>query len=225
MNRTYLKFVRLALFLSLGVFIFSGVLQAKPAVLALSWQTAFCETKPHKRECKNQRAGRYDITNFTLHGLWPGEKYCTRTPYRNLPEKLWKSLKVVMPGTASGLHRHEWEKHGTCYSKTPDLYYFDSIKLVLAFNKSPVRELFERKIGSYVSAAEIRRTFDESFGRGTGDRVLIHCVKDGNRRLIQELRIRLNGDMGSANLPVLLKQARPSNQGCRGGIIDAVGLQ
>jgi len=51
----------------------------KPVVLALSWTAAFCETKPNKRECKNQTNKRYDAVNFALHGLWPEPLDCTNT--------------------------------------------------------------------------------------------------------------------------------------------------
>lgn len=198
---------------------------AQDVVLALSWTTAFCETAPKKRECKTQKAGRYDVTNFALHGLWPEKQFCSGTPYRNVSDKLWQAMQKAMPGTASGLHKHEWEKHGTCYSDTPERYYADSLRLTVAFNKTPVRDLFEQNIGKHLSTHDIRAAFDVNFGKGAGDRVLVHCVRDNDRTLIQELRIRLKGDITSANLPVLLKQARHQKQGCKGGIIDAVGLQ
>lgn len=200
-------------------------LKTQSAILALSWTAAFCETKPDKRECRDQKAGRWDAKNFALHGLWPVEQYCSRTPYKRVPDKLWKAMQVAMPGTRSGLHKHEWEKHGTCYSKGPARYFADSIRLTLAFNKTPVRDLFAQNMGRQVSASAIRAAFDKTFGRGAGDRVLVHCVRDGNRTLVQELRIALKGDLASANLPVLLKQARPQKRGCKGGIIDRAGFQ
>lgn len=198
--------------------------RVQEAVLALSWQAAFCETAPEKRECKTQKADRYDATNFALHGLWPEAENCSTTPYSNVSEKLWAAMRTGMPGTASGLHKHEWARHGTCYSDTPERYFADSLRLLVAFNKTPIRDLFEQNIGRFLTARDIRERFDAVFGRGTGDRVLVDCVRDGDRTLIRELRVRLNGDLAGANLPVLLKQARPQKQGCRGGIVDAVGL-
>ena len=35
-------------------------------------------------------------------------------------------LQIKMPGYASGLHLHEWYKHGTCYRETPEEYYQES---------------------------------------------------------------------------------------------------
>ena len=49
------------------------------ALLAVSWQPAFCEQRPKKPECASQTANRYDATHFSLHGLWPGPRsnsYC-----------------------------------------------------------------------------------------------------------------------------------------------------
>ena len=197
----------------------------KPVVLALSWTAAFCETKPNKRECKSQTKKRYDAVNFALHGLWPEPQFCSRVRYQNVPDKLWKAMRIAMPGTQSGLHKHEWGKHGTCYSDGPTRYYADAIRLTLAFNKTPLQDLFADNIGKHLSARDIRAAFDKAFGRGAGDRVLVHCVRDGGRQLIQELRIAMRGDLRTTNFPVLLKQARAQKQGCRGGIVDAVGLQ
>ena len=48
-------------------------------VLAISWQAAFCETRPSKLECESQTDDRFDATHFTLHGLWPQPRrraYC-----------------------------------------------------------------------------------------------------------------------------------------------------
>lgn len=199
--------------------------RGQSAVLALSWTAAFCETAPDRRECEDQEPDRYDATNLALHGLWPEEQFCGGAPYRNVSSDLWQAMQAVMPGTASGLHKHEWEKHGTCYSDTPERYFVDSLRLTLAINKTEVRALLNNNIGKYVPAQDIRAAFDVAFGRGAGDRVLVHCVRDGSRTLIQELRIGLKGDISSAGLAVLLKQARPQKQGCKGGIIDPVGLQ
>ena len=50
-------------------------------LLALSWQPAFCETKPEKTECRQLNAGELPVTEtqLSLHGLWPqpqGREYC-----------------------------------------------------------------------------------------------------------------------------------------------------
>ena len=49
------------------------------ALLAVSWQPAFCETKPGKPECTSMTTARFDATHLALHGLWPqprSKAYC-----------------------------------------------------------------------------------------------------------------------------------------------------
>ena len=105
-------------------------------VLAVNWQLAFCETRSRLPECRSQTEDRFDASHFTLHGLWPqprSKAYCgvaktdiakdKKRRWRDLPwdrldQTTWKRLQRLMPGTRSGLHKHEWIKHGTCYDGT-----------------------------------------------------------------------------------------------------------
>ena len=124
-------------------------------LLALSWQPAFCETRPEKPECLTDDTKTFEATHVVLHGLWPQpyeNVYCgVRTqiialdkdsskwlemPAIELSKKTRKKLRKKMPGFASGLHLHEWYKHGTCYSE----YYQESLALLDQVNKSAVRD-------------------------------------------------------------------------------------
>ncbi|MEM9733566.1 MAG: ribonuclease T [Pseudomonadota bacterium] len=218
---------------------FSGTM-----VLAMSWQPAFCETRPRVRECRNQRAGRFDTNHFALHGLWPqprAEVYCgvsdaerqrdERRRWRDLEglgltKDIQQVLARVMPGTQSYLHRHEWVKHGTCYSTDPNVYYEDSLALMAAVNASPVRDLFARSIGRRITANQIRRAFDEAFGDGTGDRVAVSCKRDGRRQIITELTLILKGPLTDAvDIGTMARAAPRRRARCPGGEVDRVGLQ
>lgn len=214
-------------------------------VLAISWQPAFCETAPKKPECRSQHARRFDASHFTLHGLWPqpaSRTYCAvgrgdiaddkagdwhRLPMARLPADLWSRLQEKMPGTQSALERHEWLKHGTCMANaTPEIYFSASLALLDAVNASPVRKLFAANIARGVSSAEVRRAFDAAFGAGAGGRVRLSCVEDGGRRLIREITIGLQGEIGARpDIASLIAAAPPVDPGCPGGIVDAVGLQ
>lgn len=216
-------------------------LSSQSLVLAFSWQAGFCENHEKKSECQSQRADRYDATHFTLHGLWPKKIYCNvsgkdksrdkRGHWRDLPfvqtsVATRQKLQKIMPGTRSALDRHEWTKHGTCYSKEAETYYKDSLALMDAINASSVQKLFANNIGKNLDGASIRAAFDKSFGRGTGKRVRISCKNDGNRRLITELTIGLRGVVGpNPNIGKLTKWASRTKPGCPGGIVDAVGFQ
>jgi ribonuclease T2 len=213
-------------------------------VLAISWQPAFCETRPNRPECESQTEGRFDAGNFALHGLWPQPRsrdYCgvdARTvsadengDWADLPEprlsaELHRELDRVMPGTQSALDRHEWIKHGTCYDGDAEAYFQDSVDMLEAINASQVRDLFDASIGKELSQVAVRAAFNEAFGEGAGDRVRLACVEDGGRRLIGELTIGLTGEIdGPQSFADRIMDARPTNGGCDGGIVDPVGLQ
>ncbi|MBB3934981.1 ribonuclease T2 family protein [Aureimonas phyllosphaerae] len=210
-------------------------------VLAASWQPAFCETRPSVREC---RTGGAAGNGFSLHGLWPqprGREYCgvpedvrrtdERGEWRRLPDYkasagTRRALAEVMPGVQSGLDRHEWWSHGTCFRGDAETYFSQSIRLLEDLNRSSVRRLFETAIGRELSADEVRASFDEAFGRGAGRRVLIDCVNDTNGEpMIRELRVELEGDL-SRDVPLrqLIVAADETGRGCRSGRVDAPGF-
>lgn len=213
-------------------------------ILAVNWQPAFCETAPRARECRDQRPNSFEATNFALHGLWPqgrDAEYCDVTNrdriasqdgrWRDLPPldltiAQRRDLEIVMPGSQSGLDRHEWVKHGSCYEGGQREYYGDSLDLMLALNASEVTELFASNIGKRITLAEVRAAFDASFGPGAGERVSMSCVHDGNRILISELRIALTGEItGPDDFGALMLAAEPIQSQCRSGQVDAVGLR
>ncbi len=206
-------------------------------VLALSWQPAFCESRPDKVECKSQTADRYDASHLALHGLWPQPKrnvFCgvdkatialddnrewDRLPAPQLTAETKLALNKVMPGTQSLLERHEWIKHGTCYGDA-ETYYKDSVRLTNEVNNSFVQDFFANNIGNKIQTADIRAKFDEAFGKGAGERVRVSCSKDG---LISELTIGLKGDISSGTpMADLMAASESTDAGCPAGVVDAV---
>ncbi len=213
-------------------------------VLAVSWQPAFCEMRSERPECSSQTEDRFDATHFALHGLWPQPRsavYCRftpserdrikSTPWSQLPalqlhRDTRSALERAMPGTRSYLHRHEWTKHGTCYSETPEIYYRDSLELLSQLNRSPLRNLFAENIGRTITADDIRIGASSAFGQEAGRRVTVHCRNDGDRRLIVELRLRLRGPIDpGTKLGALMATAPTPEPSCLSGVIDPVGLQ
>jgi ribonuclease T2 len=208
-------------------------------LLAVSWQPAFCHTHRTKAECRVQTQKRFDSAHFALHGLWPQPRdkvYCgvsreqradaeagrwSDLPPLELTDETRADLDVVMPGTQSDLQRHEWTKHGTCYSDTPEEYYVESLQLMNQLNTSPVRVLFVERVGELVTADELRAAFDQAFGAGAGDRVELAC----SGGLITELRMHLDGTItATSRLGELIAAANPVRGGCTGGRIDAAGF-
>lgn len=216
-------------------------------VLALSWQSAFCEFRPQTRECGLLNDGELPSAEvrFSVHGLWPqpGEReYCgiseamiaqDRGRWQDLPStgasrETLEALAAVMPGVLSALHRHEWVKHGTCYDAQggADEYFGDTIMLTRKINESEVVRFLAAQMGREVRTSEIRDRFDKAFGSGAGDRVAFVCARDGSRDLLREIRIHLRGEINdSASLSDLLMAAAPVPQGCENAVIDSHGLQ
>ncbi|MEK0085343.1 ribonuclease T2 family protein [Benzoatithermus flavus] len=209
-------------------------------VLAVSWQPAFCELNERRPECRDQTGERPDATRFSLHGLWPeAGEYCGVDPdlrrrdrpesWQLLPEvalsaETRRALEALMPGTRSGLDRHEWLRHGTCYGASAEEYFRASIRLVQTLNESRVRDLFARRIGGRLTLAEIQKAFDDAFGRGTGERVGVVCEGKGADRLITELRLRLEGTIDEgATLAGLMASAPPARERCPSGKVDPAG--
>lgn len=215
-------------------------------LLALSWQPSFCETKPDKPECQSQTAQRFDATNLALHGLWPQPRnniYChvssnlifldqdrrwSELPPIELSVETRDALAIKMPGFASNLHLHEWYKHGTCYSNSPEEYFQESIALLDQVNNSSVRDLFVSNIGNDLSASEIRNQFNQSFNPGAGNKVQIQCVKDIDQdrdTMVVELQINLKGDIQlDTAIATLLEAGQSVSPGCARGEIDPAGL-
>jgi len=215
-------------------------------VFAVSWQPAFCETRPNKPECTSMTGDRFDATHLTLHGLWPqpqGVEYCGIASAQrsldqsshwdqldpvNLTTSTRDALDRVMPGTQSHLERHEWTKHGSCYGTSPDEYFDDAIALITALDGSPVQGFLASHIGQNVSTNDIRAEFDQAFGGNAGSHVKFTCATDTNtgRSLLTEMQIQVRGTIGTTpDLGALMLAAPTIQRGCGSGIIDPAGLQ
>ncbi len=217
-------------------------------ILALSWQPAFCESRPNRVECRSQRKERYDTQNFSLHGLWPQPRnnlYCAipediidtdkkgrwnKLPKLDLSADLRKDLSRVMPGYRSNLHRHEWFKHGSCMGPgaSPQKYFELSIAMLKAINKSLLRDLLADNIGRELTSSQIITAMEKSFGKGSGKRIGIGCKRDGRRNLITEVKISISYESLPIETPFeseFVQTAPTLPIGCKRGIIDPVGLQ
>ncbi len=208
-------------------------------LLALTWQPAFCQSHQKKKECMTQTSDRYDASNFSLHGLWPQPRnntYCNvsnnlkrmdqrkmweQLPHLGLTEQTYDDLLETMPGVASYLHRHEWIKHGTCYSTTPEEYYRESVTLVDQINSSEIRDFIASNIGNSIFTDELKEKFDNVFGPGAGEKVNIQC----SNGLITEFWINLAGTIESnSQISDLLDNAVKASPSCQSGIVDPVGF-
>ncbi len=229
-------------------------------VLAASWQPGFCATRAgqSKTECRTQTADRPDARQFSIHGLWPDNLhdkaifpcYCDKgRPVScggssqavrsiELSDSIRERLQVLMPGFASGLHLHEWTKHGSCYEDDqtedkgadPDEYYGDTMALLEQLNNSEVRALFEANIGNVLTLEQVQQAFQEAFGDGAGER--FHMVCNTHRgtgdTIIAELWISLTGhirpdsNLGELILASPTRDVSSSRSPCARGLVVRV---
>jgi ribonuclease T2 len=145
-------------------------------------------------------------------------KQWLKLPEPKLSEKIREKLARLMPGYRSGLHRHEWIKHGTCYGKDAEHYFSDALALTEEINQSPVRAFFLKKRGRIVDLPQVRLLFDRVFGKGAGRKVALQC-KNG---LITELWLDLGGR--GSDLGTLLHQGKAMRSRCKRGRVDSAGF-
>lgn len=219
-------------------------------VLALSWQPAFCETRPDKEECFTQTEGRFDATNFVLHGLWPddGDRdfndtvYCAVSqgliqqdkdgdwcdmPDMGLSDAVETDLFVLMPGATSCLHDHEWIKHGTCSELTPEAYYALSNHLTALFSQSDFNAYVAERIGAEVQRNDLLDRFEAEFGPGSDQYLSLQCDDVAGTSMLTELYITLRQDIDAEHSFGELfpdRDIRPQGSCPRVFWIDEVGL-
>lgn len=210
-------------------------------VLGLSWHSGFCETRTKLPECRDQDKSGIAARQFSLHGLWTvGKSYCgvpqsmrdgdkkrkwLDMPELGLDEELKVELARAMPGTMSGLDRHEWIKHGTCSGDVAAGYYARALKLLAALNGSEVQALFEGSIGKELDQDAIQQAFDAAYGPGAGERIRMRCAKDGSRQVITGLTVGLGAVEEADDIGPMIAAAAPTRFGCTKGVVDAAGLQ
>ncbi len=226
-DRFFLRGMFIAFLTSLGLHASSD------ALLVLSWHNAFCETHSHKKECRP----RFNTANnrLVLHGLWPqprSQVYCNvpasvigkdkhhqwrALPAIRLPRTLAKLETIYFPGARSGLDRHEWIKHGTCYSSNPINYFADALLLTAQVDDSDIGKYLREHIGKKVRLATLRKLLEREFGPGTGNKLSMQC----RRGLLSEIRISIHG--AGHELAPLLRGAKPLHSHCVEAIVDAPG--
>ena len=196
-------------------------------VFAVSWQPAFCESKPGKPECSVKDPGSYQANNFTLHGLWANKNSCGTgygfcgpnnkkkrnfCDYPQVPMSpaTREQLGRVMPSVTYGscLQRHEWYKHGTCQIEwDADGYYGTAMRLLSEFNGSGANSLtafMQAHIGKTVSINELNDKIDMLFGHGAHTRMQYGCT-NGNK--LVDIYINLPKQLGNKPLADLIQQA------------------
>jgi ribonuclease T2 len=122
--------------------------------LAVSWSPEFCHSDHTSMQCSG-RNGRF---GFVRHGLWPesnsgqSPQWCSLTP-RPSAELIRRTLCTT---PVPWLIEHEWAKHGSCMSRTPEGYHRVSAILWNAL-RWPDADRLSRQDG--LTAGDFRKAF------------------------------------------------------------------
>ncbi len=202
------------------------------SVLVLSWHNSFCETHSNKRECK--RDGGEAKNHLVLHGLWPQPRnnvYCeldreiinldkskrwNALPKLNLKPEVIELMQKYMPGFKSNLQRHEYYKHGSCYSKDANRYFLDALKLTKRVDET-IGEYLRVNIGKRVKTINIKKIAQRLISKDIKNKIVMKC----KRGILNEIWVSIKGK--GDKLKDLIKGAKPIRSNCQEAIVDAPG--
>lgn len=166
-------------------------------MLAQFWQPAECEGASY-RGCQRPR-NNYMANSLVIHGLWPefdgGKRnsdgdtypsYCTTDKfpsYTSWPGSIISKMEKYWPSVRDdrdGLWEHEWKKHGTCTTYSPQQYLEKTIELQKQIG-TPA--LLRRNVGGTVSSDQLQAAYRPA-GARSGSWAKLSC-KQGELREVR----------------------------------------
>jgi ribonuclease T2 len=142
------------------------VLPITSYTLAITWAPEFCSTHGADPAAAAECAGAAARFGFALHGLWPDSapengraswpQWCPAKPPAStqVPAAVVRSMLCTTPSPS--LIAHEWAKHGTCMTRSPQLYFAKSRTLFEALHFPDMAALARR---ADLTAGDLRRAF------------------------------------------------------------------
>ncbi len=144
-------------------------------LLALTLHAAFC-ADGHETECDAAPSQRPPLV---IHGLWPEARRSGAyprdcpAPSLDLEPRIRAQLAPWMPGMQSGLHEHEWRKHGGCSGLGDDAYFRHALERAIAIDAALGAHL-AASAGRRIGARELRAVAD-AHAPGLGVTFTLHC--------------------------------------------------
>ncbi|MBB6254621.1 ribonuclease T2 family protein [Nitrospirillum iridis] len=193
-------------------------------MLVLSWEPEFCylHGDGHPECAAGDRATSFGATHPTLHGLWPQwSSACSLSAKDNDPT--WKdrvlpplspavqtTLAQVMPGIASGLALHEWQKHGYCSGLPADQYYSLAGGMVKALGDGKAGALLANATGKGVTRKAVCDALAADFGEAARQSAVLGT---GKAAFLTQITFTLKAaDDGSTALDAAHLAESPADQ-------------
>ena len=190
-------------------------------VLALTWQPGFCEHfkyKGNKPECTAINDGKLNITNLTLHGLWPNKAscgtkygYCDRYARLDLSTSTVKEIAPWMPNFyyQTKFGDYQWKKHGACQNLDANDYFLTATKLVEKVDASAIGQFIKANIGNNVSTASFKKNLVSHFGADAVDRISLACSQG---KYLNEVRLNIGKSFNVNNSVQELLESGPKGR-------------
>lgn len=165
--------------------------------LAASWSPQYCRSARDGQSM--QCSGRNGLFGFILHGLWPEGRngwpqWCSLTP-RPSPALLRQHLCMT---PSARLLEHEWAKHGSCMTRSPQAYFRTASALWHSIAWPDADRLSRRK---GLTVGDLRRAFVAAHPDWRADQVGVVLTRGG---WLQELRLCY----GRSFMPVACPRAK-----------------
>lgn len=169
--------------------------------LALRWSREFCRGRAGDPAMRFQCSGDIGEFGFILHGLWPEAKgryypqYCRTVGV--LPRRVVSGNICLSPSPQ--LLQHQWAKHGSCMTQTPEAY-FAAAKLMFDALEFPdmARVSREPERGTPLTVAAFTETFADLNDGLPADAI---AVKTNSNGWLEEVRICLGKDFRPRRCP------------------------
>lgn len=154
--------------------------------LALSWSPEHCRfpTAADSFQCSGMN-GRFGLV---LHGLWPesnGRNWPQWCPTKHQPSPALIRQNMCMTPSAA-LIAHEWAKHGSCMTKTPEAY-FKTARILFNSLRLPDLDRLSRRKG--LTVGMVRETMAAAFPAFEPEMVGINLTSRG---WLEEIRLCYN---------------------------------
>jgi len=171
--------------------------------LTLSWSPEYCHGHGRDGGSSLQCGGSAGHFGFVLHGLWPEAAGREWPQYCRPPQRVSRAVirDQLCTTPSPQLIQHEWERHGSCTSLTPERFFALGRQLFNNVRQPDMAVLAGRR---GLTVADLRSAFTAANPRIPGNSFAIITNDNG---WLNEVRICLNRRYRAEGCPTFARGA------------------